>query len=110
MIGQSRMLVPSIGPCSERMRNSQSLNRGQQPAQCTDVPPTVLHVHAGRLGKSLATRHDPEVVRSTAVVEVYSDTATWRRLGYEGPSFAQGGYLHRGFDDLDWLPDLPQES
>jgi hypothetical protein len=51
-----------------------------------------------------------ELVRSTAVVEVYSDTATWRRLGYEGPSFAQGGYLHRGFDDLDWLPDLPQES
>jgi len=51
-----------------------------------------------------------ELVRSTAVVEVYSDTATWRLLGYEGPSFARGGYLHRGFDDLDWLPDLPQES
>ena len=50
-----------------------------------------------------------ELVRSTAVVEVYSDPATWRLLGYEGPSFAQGGYLHRGFDDLDWLPD-PEES
>ena len=23
----------------------------------------------------------------------------------EGASFDQGGYLHRGFDDLDWLPD-----
>jgi hypothetical protein len=51
-----------------------------------------------------------ELVRATAVVEVYSDTATWRQLGYEGPSFAMGGYLHRGFDDLDWLPDLPQGS
>jgi hypothetical protein len=51
-----------------------------------------------------------ELVRSTAVVEVYSDAATWRALGYEGPSFAKGGYLHRGFDDLDWLPDPPQES
>jgi hypothetical protein len=50
------------------------------------------------------------LVRSTAVVEVYSDPATWRVLGYEGPSFAQGGYLRRGFDDLDWLPDLPQEA
>jgi hypothetical protein len=51
-----------------------------------------------------------ELVRSTAVVEVYSDGATWRALGYEGPSFAKGGYLRRGFDDLDWLPDLPQEA
>jgi hypothetical protein len=50
------------------------------------------------------------LVRSTAVVEVYSDPATWRALGYEGPSFAKGGYLRRGFDDLDWLPDLPQEG
>jgi hypothetical protein len=51
-----------------------------------------------------------ELVRSTAVVEVYSDATTWRALGYEGPSFAKGGYLHRGFDDLDWLPDPPQGS
>ncbi len=51
-----------------------------------------------------------ELVRSTAVVEVYSDAATWRALGYEGPSFARGGYLHRGFDDLDWLPDPQQGS
>jgi hypothetical protein len=50
------------------------------------------------------------LVRSTAVVEVYSDPATWRALRYEGPSFAKGGYLRRGFDDLDWLPDLPQEG
>jgi hypothetical protein len=26
-------------------------------------------------------------------------------LGYEGPSFDKGGYLERGFNDLDWLPD-----
>jgi hypothetical protein len=49
-----------------------------------------------------------ELVRSTAVVEVYSDAETWRLLGYEGPSYAQGGYIDRGFDDLDWLPE-PQE-
>jgi hypothetical protein len=51
-----------------------------------------------------------ELVRSTAVVEIYSDSRTWRQLGYEGPSFAQGGYLHRGFNDLDWLPDPEQEA
>ena len=43
--------------------NSCGMKRGQQPAQCTVVPPTVLHVHAGRLGKSLAIRKEPDVVR-----------------------------------------------
>ena len=28
-----------------------------------------------------------ELVRSTAVVEVYSDQRTWQLVGYEGPSF-----------------------
>jgi hypothetical protein len=51
-----------------------------------------------------------ELARSTAVVEVYSDRRTWRLLGYEGPSFELGGYLHRGFDDLDWLPDPDADS
>jgi hypothetical protein len=46
-----------------------------------------------------------ELVRSTAVVEIYSDQRTWQLVGYEGPSFDQGGYINRGFDDLDWLPD-----
>jgi hypothetical protein len=46
-----------------------------------------------------------ELVRSTAVTEVYSDQRTWQLVGYEGPSFDRGGYLNRGFDDLDWLPD-----
>src|SRR5215213_6033074 len=51
-----------------------------------------------------------ELVRGTAVVEVYSDRETWELLGYEGPSFAKGGYVERGFDDLDWLPDPEAEA
>lgn len=43
-------------------------------------------------------------VRGIAVVALYDDHEVWELLGYEGPSFDQGGYLHRGFDDLDWLP------
>jgi hypothetical protein len=46
-------------------------------------------------------------VRSTAVVALYDQPEVWALLGYEGPSFDQGGYLQRGFDDLDWLPDPP---
>jgi len=51
-----------------------------------------------------------ELVRSTAVAEVYSDQRTWALVGYEGPSFDKGGYIDRGFDDLDWLPDPESDS
>lgn len=50
-----------------------------------------------------------ELVRSTAVGEVYADERTWQLCGYEGPSFDKGGYINRGFNDLDWLPD-PEEA
>ena len=45
------------------------------------------------------------LVHTTTVVALYDDHEVWDLLGYEGPSFDKGGYLHRGFDDLDWLPD-----
>ncbi len=43
-------------------------------------------------------------IRGVAVVTLYNDHEVWDLLGYEGESFSQGGYLERGFDDLDWLP------
>lgn len=39
------------------------------------------------------------------VVKLYDDHEVWDILGYEGPSFDKGGYVDRGFDDLDWLPE-----
>lgn len=45
------------------------------------------------------------MIRSVAVVSLYDDHEVWALLGYEGPSFDKGGYIDRGFDDLDWLPD-----
>lgn len=44
-------------------------------------------------------------IRGVAVPILYDDHEAWAALGYEGESFSQGGYLNRGFDDLDWLPD-----
>ncbi len=52
-------------------------------------------------------QHTPffQLVRSTTVVFMYSDREVWAVLGYEGESSDKGGYVDRGFDDLDWLPD-----
>lgn len=45
------------------------------------------------------------LTRSTTVVTLYDDPEVWAVLGYEGASFDKGGYLTRGFNDLDWLPE-----
>jgi len=47
------------------------------------------------------------LLQSTAVVELYDNPLVWKAFGYEGPSSHLGGYVDRGFDDLDWLPDPP---
>lgn len=42
-------------------------------------------------------------VYGTTIVSLYNQPALWPKFGYEGPSSPKGGYLHRGFNDLDWL-------
>lgn len=44
-------------------------------------------------------------VLEVASVKLYDDHEVWDLLGYEGASFDQGGYINRGFNDLDWLPE-----
>jgi len=36
---------------------------------------------------------------------VYQHPACWEAIGYGGPSFQDGGYLHRGAGEIDWLPE-----
>jgi hypothetical protein len=35
----------------------------------------------------------------------YNHRDLWPFFGYEGSSFEKGGYINRGFNDLDWLPE-----
>jgi hypothetical protein len=46
-----------------------------------------------------------QFVRANVVTTLYDDREVWKLLGYETDSFAKGGWIGRGFDDLDWLPD-----
>ncbi len=41
-------------------------------------------------------------VYNEAIVGLYNQPEVWPKFGYEGPSSAKGGYLHRGFSDIDW--------
>lgn len=44
-----------------------------------------------------------QTLRGGLVTGLYNQKAVWPIFGYEGESFSQGGYLHRGFDDINWL-------
>ena len=48
-----------------------------------------------------------KLLHATATVELYDNPLVWEAFGYEGPSTHVGGYVDRGFADLDWLPDPP---
>lgn len=42
-------------------------------------------------------------LRSDLVVSLYNNKNIWQLFGYEGSSWDKGGYLTRGFNDIDWL-------
>lgn len=44
-----------------------------------------------------------QTIRGGLVVGLYNQKSVWKLLGYEGSSFEHGGYLDRGFDDVNWL-------
>jgi hypothetical protein len=42
-------------------------------------------------------------MRGDLITGLYNQHDIWAKFGYEGSSADKGGYLHRGFDDIDWL-------
>ena len=47
-----------------------------------------------------------QTVRGHTVVGLYNIPGVWEYFGYQGPSFAKGGYIGRGLDDIFWLKDV----
>jgi hypothetical protein len=42
-------------------------------------------------------------IKGGLVTGLYNNKAIWPLFGYEGSSWEKGGYVNRGFDDLNWL-------
>jgi hypothetical protein len=42
-------------------------------------------------------------LRSDLVVSLYNQKELWPKFGYEGASADKGGYINRGFNDIDWV-------
>lgn len=49
--------------------------------------------------------HSPffQTIRAGLVTGLYNQKEIWPLFGYEGESYSHGGYIDRGFNDIDWL-------
>lgn len=45
-------------------------------------------------------------VRNGVRDRLYALPAVWTAIGYPGSSLEFGGYRNRGYDDIDWLPEV----
>lgn len=60
--------------------------------------------------RALATiEHTPLFVmlRQTTVFTFYNHPDVWAAFGYDGDAWRFGGWLGKGVDSIDWLPDPP---
>jgi len=44
-----------------------------------------------------------QTVRGGLVTGLYNQKEVWPIFGYEGESYSKGGYIDRGFNDINWL-------
>jgi hypothetical protein len=49
-------------------------------------------------------------VRAKCVTSLYDNDMAYAVFGYPGASWDKGGYITRGFQDLNWLPEPPREA
>ena len=43
-------------------------------------------------------------IQGAVMARFYNHPKVWEHIGYPGSSVEYGGYVDRGFDDIDWLP------
>lgn len=83
----------------------------------------LLREGLANLGRSFASADEPtrvaalkkiesspffQSVRVSTLQTLYTSPLAYAYFGYEGESFSRGGYLTRGFNDLRWLPEVPE--
>jgi hypothetical protein len=51
-----------------------------------------------------------QAIRGKTILVLYNNPLVWEAFGYEGEAFEYGGYIERGFNDLAWLPDPPEDA
>ncbi len=51
-----------------------------------------------------------DTMRMVTLRGLYTNETVAREFGFEGSSLEHGGYINRGFNDLGWLPKIPDNA
>ncbi len=89
------------GSFAETLRSAEQALNSQQSADFIDLDADA-QIEAMR---SVEQMNFFAAIQWAVKIRVYNHPAIWELLGYEGPSFEQGGYLNRGAGEIDWLPE-----
>ena len=46
-----------------------------------------------------------QLMLNTSIHSLHANREVWHLIGYPGSSVEHGGYINRGFNDIDWLPE-----
>jgi len=46
-----------------------------------------------------------KMVYGSTINSIYGNREIWKLFGYEGSSVEHGGYVKRGFDNINWIPE-----
>lgn len=79
------------------------LNASAQKTYRTDYINIPLEINRVVVLKKIEKSPFFQKIRGDLVTGLYNNKAVFTQLGYEGSSWEKGGYLNRGFDDIDWL-------
>ncbi len=86
------------------------LDKSAQSAYKADYVNVGWEEQRTKLLRGIQTTAFFQTIRSGLVTSLYNQHDIWMKFGYEGASADKGGYIHRGFNDIDWLPaQAPQE-
>lgn len=80
-----------------------ALNAAAQAAHKADYAAVGWEIDRTALLRAISDGAFFQKVRGHLVVGVYNQPKVWELLGYEGESASKGGYISRGFDDIDWV-------
>lgn len=87
-------------PAMAEHRRGLDLLDGSYIAPFTDLP--------GVIQRAMVAKYDQEPFFKALLARgaelIYRDQKVWDLVGYEGSSVEYGGYIERGFNDIDWLP------
>ncbi len=86
---------------AETLRSAEQELNSQQPADFIDLD-AYAQIEAMRAVEQMSFF---ATIQEAVKIRVYNHPAIWNLLGYEGPSYQQGGYLNRGAGEIDWLPE-----